>query len=86
MPINIKKPSTDFEIDKSYFKVRPQDGTDTGYPALDNSATSSDFGFHPTITPGSWPDNEDSEWDDGKEEFEEVMLKKNDAPKNVKKR
>ena len=86
LPINIKKPSTNYEMEKSYFKVRPQDGTDTGYPALDSSATSSDFGFHPTIVPGSWPDKEDSEWNDGKEEFEDVMLKKDDTSKNVKKR
>ncbi|KAH7403392.1 hypothetical protein BKA64DRAFT_448825 [Cadophora sp. MPI-SDFR-AT-0126] len=84
-PINIKKPSKTSDMNESYFQVRSQDGTDTGYPALDSSATSSDFDFHSTIVPGSWPDDEDSEWVDGKEEFEAVMREKGDMSKIAKK-
>ncbi|PVH87235.1 hypothetical protein DL98DRAFT_525959 [Cadophora sp. DSE1049] len=86
LPINIKKPSEAPDLNESYFKVRPQDGTDTGYPALDSSATSSDFGFHPSIVPGSSPDDEDSEWIDGKEEFEAVVCEKDSTSKSIKKR
>ncbi|KAK0115364.1 hypothetical protein ONS96_013822 [Cadophora gregata f. sp. sojae] len=86
LPTNIKKSAKNPDMTGSYFKVHPQDGTDTGYPALDSSATSSDFGFHPAIVPGSWPYDEDSEWIDAKEEFEAVVRKNDGITKSKKKR
>ncbi|KAH9212616.1 hypothetical protein DL95DRAFT_508759 [Leptodontidium sp. 2 PMI_412] len=84
LPIQIKKPGKACDLNESFFKVGPQD---TGYPDLDSSATSSNFGFHPTIPtmPGSWPED-DSEWLDDKDEFEAALREKSDSSKSVKKR
>ncbi|KAH7330248.1 hypothetical protein BKA65DRAFT_554237 [Rhexocercosporidium sp. MPI-PUGE-AT-0058] len=87
LPTQIKRQSKAHDMNESFFKVRLQDHTDTGYPALDSSATSSDFGFKPALLTmhGSWPDN-DSEWMEDKDEFEAALREKADSSKSVKKR
>ncbi|KAG4435748.1 hypothetical protein IFR05_008762 [Cadophora sp. M221] len=86
LPIQIRQPSKALDMNDSFFKVSPQNYRDTFYPALDSSATSSAFGFHPTIPtmPGSWPDD-DSEWLEGKDEFEAALREKADSSKSAKK-
>lgn len=57
----VENPNCPLGMDESYLDHPTQDLPQNDYPALDSSATSSDFGFQPTLLtmPGSWPDIED---------------------------